>query len=239
MLSMDVNLLEGWNLLFQGRNFSRLMLGLWVSLRISMVSMIISVIFGLPVGLAMRSPRSWLRALMRVYLEFIRIMPPLVLLFLVYFDLTRLSEISPRLLNINLSGEAAAIIVFSLWGAAEMGDLVRGAISTVPQHQYESARALGLRPAQLYRWIVIPQAIRRLVPLTVNLTTRMIKTTSLVSLIGVVEILKIAEQIIDANRFSSPDASLGIYLVVFVIYFIVCYVISTYARYLERKWALG
>lgn len=236
---MEIDFSQGFQLLFQGRNFARMMLGLWVSVRIALVAMILSIVLGTLVGIAMRSTRSWLRAIMRVYLEFIRIMPPLVLLFLVYFDLTRLSDLNPALPNINLSGETAAIIVFTLWGTAEMGDLVRGSIGSVPRHQYESARALGLSGGEVYRYVVIPQAVRRLVPLTVNLTTRMIKTTSLVSLIGVVEILKVAEQIIDANRFEFPDASLGIYGIVFVIYFIVCYIISSYARHLERKWALA
>lgn len=238
MLPMGIELPEGLEVLLQGRNFVRLLEGLWVSVRIALVAMLLSVVLGVLVGIAMRSRNGLVRAIMRVYLEFIRIMPPLVLLFLVYFDLTRLSGLNPALPNINLSGEAAAIIVFTLWGAAEMGDLVRGAIASVPRHQYESSRALGMTAGDLYRYVVIPQAVRRLVPLTVNLTTRMIKTTSLVSLIGVVEILKVAEQIIDANRFEYPDASLGVYGVVFLIYFVVCYAVSTYARHLERKWAL-
>jgi polar amino acid transport system permease protein len=137
---------------------------------------------------------------------------------------------------VNLSGEVAAIVVFTLWGTAEMGDLVRGSISAIPAHQYDSARSLGLSAAQLQRHVILPQAVRRLLPLTVNLTTRMIKTTSLVALIGVVEVLKVAQQIIDANRFDYPDAALWIYGVIFGLYFAVCFPISWYSRRLERKW---
>ena len=90
--------------------------------------------------------------------------------------------------------------------------------------------------AQTYRYIIIPQAVRRLIPLSINLITRMIKTTSLILMIGVVEVLKVSQQIIEANRMSSPNAAFGIYLTVFILYFIACWPISMLARYLEKKW---
>ena len=157
-------------------------------------------------------------------------MPQLVLLFLVYFGTT-------RAMGINLSGELASIIVFVLWGTAEMGDLVRGALISIPKHQYESSQALGLTKSQTYLYIIIPQTLRRLLPLSINLITRMIKTTSLVLMIGVVEMLKVAQQIIEANRMSSPNAAFGVFLVVFVLYFLACWPISMLARYLEKKWS--
>ena len=75
----------------------------------------------------------------------------------------------------------------------------------------------------------------RLIPLSINLITRMIKTTSLVLMIGVVEVIKVAQQIIEANRTASPNAAFGIYLTVFVLYFFVCWPISLLASYLERN----
>jgi polar amino acid transport system permease protein len=84
--------------------------------------------------------------------------------------------------------------------------------------------------------IVIPQTIRRLIPTSINLITRMIKTTSLVMLIGVVEVLKVGQQIIEANRDTSPNAAFGVYLTVFILYFMACWPISMLAKYLERKW---
>ena len=128
----------------------------------------------------------------------------------------------------------SAVIVFSFWGAAEMGDLVRGALISIPVHQYESAAALGMTEVQVYRYIVLPQTVRRLIPLSINLITRMIKTTSLILMIGVVEVLKVAQQIIEANRMSSPNAAFGVYLTVFLMYFIACWPISMLAGYLER-----
>ena len=126
--------------------------------------------------------------------------------------------------------------MFVLWGTAEMSDLVRGALIAIPKHQYESSEALGLSRAQTYWYIIIPQTVRRLIPLSINLITRMIKTTSLVLMIGVVEVLKVSQQIIEANRMASPNAAFGIYLTVFLLYFFACWPISLLAGYLEKKW---
>ena len=156
-------------------------------------------------------------------------MPQLVLLYIVFFGAT-------RVMGLNISAELSSIIVFVFWGTGEMGDLVRGALTSIPKQQYESAAALGLNKAQIYRQVIIPQAIRRLIPSSINLITRMIKTTSLVLMIGVVEVLKVAQQIIEANRMSSPNAAFGIYLVVFLLYFLACWPISLLASYLEKKW---
>ena len=209
-----------------------LLQGLWVSVRIALVSMVLSIMLAIPLGLVMDSRHLWLRILTRGYVEALRLLPQLVLLFVVYFDMAQVA-------GLDVSGEAAAIIVFTLWGTAEMGDLVRGAIAAVPHHQIVSAQALGMSDRAVRRHIVMPLALRQLVPLTVNLVTRMIKTTALVSLIGVVEILKVAQAIIDRNRIEHPDTALWIYGTVFCLYFVVCFVISLYSRHLERKMALS
>lgn len=91
--------------------------------------------------------------------------------------------------------------------------------------------------AQTFRYVVMPQAVRRLLPLSINLATRMVKTTSLIALIGVIEVLKVGQQIIDANRFDYPDAALWVYAVIFFLYFAVCFPLSLGARRLEKKWS--
>ena len=217
----------GLEVLLKGKNMVRLLGGLWVALRVSLIAVAISIPLGLLLGVLMTRKNIVLRAVLRLYLEFIRIMPQMVLLLLVFFGTT-------RALGWDLSGELSAIIVFSLWGTAEMGDLVRGALISIPKHQYESAEALGLSKLQTYYYIIIPQTLRRL--LSINLITRMIKTTSLILMIGVVEVLKVAQQIIEANRSASPNAAFGIYLTVLLLYFLVCWPISLLARHLEEKW---
>jgi len=219
----------GISVLFIGSNFFRLMAGLWITVKIALISVAISIVLGILVGMVMTVKNPITKALTRFYLEFIRIMPQLVLLFLVYFGLT-------KAFGWNLSGEASSVIVFVLWGTAEMGDLVRGALISIPKHQYDSGKALGLTNPQVYQHIIIPQTMRRLIPLAINLTTRMVKTTSLIVLIGVVEVLKVGQQIIEANRYTAPTAALWIYGTIFFLYFIVCYPISKLAGRLERHW---
>lgn len=219
----------GIDVLFKGTNFIRLLGGLWTALEISLISVGLSIPLGILLGIVMTIPNKAIKVITKIYLEIIRIMPQLVLLFIVFFGAT-------RTMGINLSGEVASVIVFTLWGTAEMGDLVRGSIISIPKHQSESSLALGLSKAQTYLYIIIPQTVRRLLPLSINLVTRMIKTTSLILMIGVVEVIKVAQQIIEANRATSPNAAFGVYLVVFIMYFIVCFSISMVAKHLEKKW---
>ena len=218
----------GLQVLFQGNNFLRLLQGLLVSLRISLVAMVLSILLGILFGVIMTSKNPVIRFLCRFYLEVVRIMPQLVLLFLVYFGVA-------KHFGVNLSGEVAAVIVFTFWGTAEMGDLVRSALLAIPIHQYESGYALGMTKAQVFFHIIIPQTIRRLLPSSVNLLTRMIKTTSLVVLIGVVEVVKVGKQIIDANRYTIPTSALGVYGTIFLLYFIICFPFSKLSGILERR----
>ncbi|MBA4698673.1 MAG: amino acid ABC transporter permease [Ruminococcus sp.] len=219
----------GIRVLFMGDNFLRLLGGLWITIKVSLIAVVLSILLGTLLGMIMTLKNPITRCITRVYLDFIRIMPQLVLLFLVYFGLT-------KSFGINLSGQISAVIVFTMWGTAEIGDLVRGALISIPKHQYESGQALGLTGKQIYGYIIIPQTLRRLIPLAINLTTRMIKTTSLIVLIGVVEVLKVGQQIIEANRYTVPDSALWIYAAIFFLYFLACWPISLLASGLEKKW---
>lgn len=219
---------SGIQVLFDGINFIRLLEGLWVSLKLAIISMLFSVILGLLLGIVMSGKNRVIGLVCRLYLEIVRIMPQLVLLFLVYFG-------AAKHFGMDISGEAAAIIVFTFWGTAEMGDLVRSALISIPKHQYDSGYSLGFSKAQLYRYIILPQTFRRLLPSAVNLLTRMIKTTSLVVLIGVVEVVKVGKQIIDASRYENPKAALWIYGTIFILYFAVCYPISKLSSVLENR----
>ena len=187
----------GLEVLWKGKNFIRLLGGLWVALRISLIAAGISIVLGILLGVAASRKRSVASVILRVWLGVIHIMPQMVLLFLMYFGTTR-----------------------------AFGWVI----------QRESAEALGLKPAQVYRWIILPQAVRQLIPQSINLITRMIKTTSLVTLIGVVEILKVAQQIIEANRKASPNAAFGVYLAIFILYYLACRPLSLAAKKLEKHW---
>ena len=218
----------GIQVLFRGTNFLRLWQGLWVSLQIAVFSMAFSMLFGVILGVIMTGKNEIVKLICRIYLETVRIMPQLVLLFLVYFG-------TAKHFGINLSSGVSAIIVFTFWGTAEMGDLVRSAFLSIPIHQFESGSALGLKKWQIFLYIMIPQTIRRLLPSAVNLLSRMIKTTSLVVLIGVVEVVKVGKQIIDAARYDVPTSALWVYGTIFFMYFIICFPFSMASSYIEKK----
>jgi polar amino acid transport system permease protein len=219
----------GFEVLLKGSNMLRLLTGLLVSLKISMISVVISIVLGVAVGIMMALKNPVITVISRIYLEIVRIMPQMVLLFIVYFG-------AAKAMGLNLSPEFSSILVFSFWGIAEMSDLVRGAVTSIPAIQYESSAALGFSPWQTYAYVIIPQTVRRIVPMSINLITRMIKTTSLVMMIGIVEVLKVGQQIIEANRKTSPNAAFGVFATVFVLYFLACYPISCLSKYLEKKW---
>lgn len=219
----------GISILFTGVNMQRLFEGLMVTVRIAFISISIGSLLGIVLGVIWTSKSKWLRSVCRLYLEMFRIIPILVWLFVMYFGVT-------TALNIDLSGETVSIIVFSLWGAAEMGDIVRGALESLPRHQIDSGKAIGLNPWDLYQYILIPQAVKRMLPGAINLATRMVKTTSLVVLIGVIDVTKVGQQIIERFRVEIPTASFWVYGFVFILYFIICYPLSKISRILENRW---
>ncbi len=220
--------MRGIEVLFLGNNMLRLLEGLWVTVRLALVSIGLSLILGSALGAAMTLKNRAVKIITRVYLEIIRIMPQLVFLFIVFFGVTKLT-------GANLSGETSAVIVFTLWGTAEVGDLVRSAFGAIPKHQFESGMSLGLSKPQLYLFVIFPQALRGLVPNIINLSMRMIMTTALVSLIGVTEVLKVGKQIIDANRFDYPNAAIWVYAAIFLLYFLICFPLSLISRRLAKR----
>lgn len=220
---------SGVNVLLEGINLQRLLGGLLVTAQIAFISIIAGTVLGILFGLLYTVKSNFIRILCRFYLEVFRIIPVLVWLFIVYFGVT-------SLLDIHLEGELVAILVFSLWGAAELGDIVRGALESLPKHQIESGKALGLGFWQLYRYVLIPQAVRRMLPGAINLSTRMVKTTSLVVMIGVIDVVKVGQQIIERSILKEPTASFWIYGFIFILYFIICYPLSLLSKRLEAKW---
>ena len=208
-------------------NFLRLMAGLWITVKISLISIIISLIGGLILGVLMSSKNKFIYIILKICLEIVRIMPQLVWLFIVYFGLSSI---------FSFSAITASIVVFSIWGVFEMMDLVRGAVLSIPKHTFESAASLGLKKFQIYIYVIIPLALRRLIPGAINLLSRMIKSTSIVVLIGVIEVLKVSQQIIELNLLTNNYAPLIVYGFVFFLYFAICYPVSKLSKILENRW---
>ncbi|MFC4098112.1 amino acid ABC transporter permease [Paenibacillus xanthanilyticus] len=198
--------------------------GLLQTLLIAAYCIAISTPAGIAFGILRSSRRLWLRVLTRVYLELFRSMPILVWLFFFFFGL-------PIFFGIDLPSVPCAVLVLSLWGITEIGEVARGALQSLPSGQREAGKAIGLGTADLYVHILIPQAMRRMIPPSINVYTRIIKTTSLTVMIGVVEMIKSGQQIIERT-----GESVIIYGTLFLLYFLICYPLSAVSRRLERRW---
>lgn len=219
------------NVLFEGRNMYRLIEGLLVTLKIGFIAVVITIVAGFVIGIIRTSKNRMVQLPFRIYLELFRIIPILVWLFVIYY-------IVPANFELSLSSETVALIVFSLWGTAEMSDIVRGAVISLPKHQLESSKALGLSIVQMYQYVLIPQAIKRVIPPMINLITRMVKTTALLTMIGVVEVIKVGQQIIEVNNSHYPTIAFWVYGLLFFLYFCICFPLSQLSRKLEQTWAV-
>lgn len=219
---------SGISVLFEGTNFMRLLGGLWVTVKIAAVALIFGIILGIILGVLRTFKNRPLRVVLRLYLEFFRVVPTVVLLFLFYYIL-------PRQMNFNLPADQLATLVFALWVGAEMSDIVRGALISVPRHQIESGKAIGLNRFQLYRYVLIPQSLTLEIPATINLATRVIKTTSILLLISVMDVINIGQQIIEANNHTYPTGVFWVYGLIFLFYFLIDYPLSWWAKRLEKR----
>lgn len=216
------------DVIFTGNNFARILDGLWTSVWISVVSLAVGLILGTLFGILRTMPNKIIRFILRLYLEFFRIVPTIVLLYLFYYIL-------PRSFHIDWPASWMAILAFALWVAAEFSDIVRGALESVPLVQKESGLALGLSSTQLFRYVLLPQAMKLELPATINLATRVIKTTSLLMMISIMDVIAVGQQIIEANNQKYPTAVFWIYGLIFVLYFVIDYPLSLWSKKLAEK----
>ena len=212
------------------KGIPRLLEGISETLKISMIALVLSVILGLILGVVMTFKNPLLQGALRVLLEAFRLIHPLIWLFIFFFG-------AAYVFHIQTNNVVVSVLVFTLWGTFETGDLVRSFIKSLPRSQFESSIALGLSRPQMYVYVLLPQIILRTTPSIVNLATRLIKTTTLVYLIGVSEVLKISQNIIQVTYLRNPNSyiSFTMYLLLLIVYFIICYPLSLFSRYLERK----
>lgn len=220
----------GIDILLNINHLTRLADGLWVTVKVALIAIAISCVLGTLFGIIRTSSSTLVKWVFRLYLECFRIIPILVWLYLLYYVLS-------ADFDINLDAYAVSIIVFSLWGAAEMSDIVRGALISLPKHQTESGLAIGLSRLQLFRYVLLPQALHHVLPAAINLSARMIMTTSLLFTLGVVEVVKVGQQIIESASLSNPMASVWIYGFIFLLYFMVCYPLAKIAKRMSHKQA--
>lgn len=194
------------------------------TLSISALSIVFSTAGGVLYGSLSTLGIGWLNVLLRIYLELFRAIPVLVWLYLLFFGL-------PIFFGLSIPSFWCAVLVLSLWGASEVGEVARGALKSLPRGQREAGLSIGLSAVQLYGHVLMPQALKRMTPPTINIYTRIIKTSSLAVLIGVVDVIKVGQQIIERTY-----ESVLIYGALFLFFFFICYPLSVASRVLERRW---
>jgi polar amino acid transport system permease protein len=202
----------------------QLLRGLGISLEIAGVVLALASLGGFLIGIMLQYGGVLLRAAARVYVDTIRGIPVLVLIFVVYFGLPAL--------GLRLSAFQAGIAALSIFASAHIAEIVRGGIDSIPRAQTDAAKAVGLTFWQRLRLVVLPQAIRRMLPPWVNTAVEIVKGSALLSLLGIVDLLLAMQNVVGYTFIVLPFYALAAFL-----YFAVNFTISRIAGLLERRYA--
>jgi glutamine transport system permease protein len=200
--------------------------GLQVTLYIFIIAIILGFIIGLIVALLRLAPFKILNWIAKFFVDAIRGTPFIVQLFFIYFGLNSLGFFS-------MENTTAGIVTVAINAGAYFSEIIRAGIQSIDKGQTEAARSLGLNATQNMRYIILPQAFRRMLPTITNQAIISLKDTSLLSVIGIADLTQ--EGRIQAN---ATFEAFTIYLTLGIIYFIVIYLLSTLASFVERKFVL-
>lgn len=198
---------------------------LLLTLQISVIAIVFGFVLGVVVGLGRTSTNRPIRWLCTIYVEVIRGTPLLVQIFIVYFGLPSM--------GINLDRLTSGILAIGFNSAAYQAEIIRAGIQSIPVGQMEAARAIGMTRAQAMKNVILPQALRLIIPPMTNEFITLIKDSSLVSVLGVIELTKLTQNL--NQRFYEP---LGLFLFLALIYLILTYSTSHILRYVEKKYAI-
>ena len=193
------------------------------TLRLAIPAIALGFILGTLVGLARLSRRRWLHVPATIYVEFFRGVPLVMVIFWFWF-------VIPALAGKSLPEYSVALTAFVIFEGAYLAEIVRAGIQSVARGQVEAATATGLTRAQTMRHVILPQALRNMIPALLTQFIVLLKDTSLASIIGYVDLTK-AAQIVN-NREIRP---FELYLFIAVVYWLCSYAMSRYARHLERN----
>ncbi|WP_079507525.1 amino acid ABC transporter permease [Mesobacillus jeotgali] len=203
-----------------------LLKGLKTTLYIFLIAIILGFIIGLVVALFRLGPIKALNWIGRIFVDAIRGTPFLVQLFFIYFGVNSLSFIS-------FDRTTAGIITVAINAGAYFAEIIRAGIQSIDKGQTEAARSIGLSAAQTMRYIVLPQAFRRMLPTITNQSIISLKDTSLLSIIGIADLTQQGE-----IRASATFEAFNIWLTVGIIYFVIIYLLSLLGHFLERRFEL-
>lgn len=196
--------------------------GVIVTIQISVVSIFIGTVLGFAVGLLRFVPSRTIRVLVAWVVEIVRAIPLLLMLFFIFFALPAI--------GFDIPTGLAASLAMSLWMTVNTAEVVRGGIESIAKGQTEAGFSTGLSGIQIMRYIIVPQAVRRILPSYIGLCTMLTKDTSLAAIIGAFELTRATQEAI-ARTYDS----LGFYLIAAGVYFCLCYPMSVFSRYLEKR----
>jgi glutamine transport system permease protein len=200
-----------------------LLKGLQVTLYIFVIAIILGFLIGLVVALLRLSPIKILNWVAKVYVDAIRGTPFIVQLFFIYFGINSFQLIS-------LNSTTAGIITVAINTGAYFAEIIRAGIQSIDKGQTEAARSIGFTSAQTMRYVVLPQAFRRMLPTITNQSIISLKDTSLLSVIGIADLTQQGQ-----IQASATFEAFKIWLTVGVIYFIVIYLLTVLANFVERR----
>lgn len=202
-----------------------LLKGALITLELSFSALILGTIGGVLLGVMRTAHAAPVRGLPLTYIEIVRSTPFLVLLFFIYYGL-------PLALNTDIPAYPAAVAALSIYCSAYMAEVVRAGLQSVPRGQTESAAALGLRYLPTMRLVILPQAMRVMVPPTIGVYISTVKESSLASVIGFVELLGTGTEIREANAGRGTS---DVLIFVAVCYFFICFALSRLGRRMEGR----
>lgn len=201
--------------------FPYLLYGAMFTILLSVAALFLGTVSGIAVGLLRFAPSRIVRRSVAWIVDIVRAVPLLLLIFFIFFGLPSV--------GIELPTFPAAVLAMSLWMLANTAEVVRGGIQSIPRGQWEAARSSGLSELQVMRYVVFPQALRRMLPPYIGVCTILVKDTSLAAIIGVLELTHATQQTIARTYMA-----LEFYLIAAGIYFCLCYPLSWLARWAER-----
>jgi polar amino acid transport system permease protein len=218
-------------------NMPFLLRGAWNTFILSTTGMLLAVAIGFVVGLLRLSKNATIRYLALVYIEIWRGVPMIVTILFTYFALPGIIRI---FFDIFISSFMAMLVSAVLWTSANAAEIVRGAVQSIPFGQTEAAGALGMTYSQRMRLIILPQAVKIMIPPMIGLFTLLLKGTAIGFIIEYRELIRVGQITIErlvmtGNKF----ASIQIYSLIMIMYFMMCYPLSRISTYYEKKLAVG
>ena len=214
---------ELWRVLTQAAVWRLIGRGLLATLRAAVLAMVLSLPLGALLAIGRLSPRAWLSRPVGAWVQLFRGLPLLLLILFVFLGLPQL--------GVQVSSLWALVIALTLYNSAVIGEIFRAGILSLPRGQTEAAYAIGLRRGQTLRIVLIPQAVRRMLPALVSQLVTLLKDTSLGFVIGYAELLRLGR---GAVEFLGGRYSIPVYTAIAVVYIGVNVTLSLSARVLDR-----